>query len=110
LALEPSEVPRGGISLDLLCGSVFVAHNAPFDLGALAAELEICRLSFIDDFVIDTLALTRLCYSFPSSLQSVAGYLGMDTSGQHRALWSGVHLLAVMRRTSSPYCAWKPYP
>lgn len=89
--------------LKVLGETVIVAHNAPFDLGFLAAELEICRLPFIDNMVIDTLTLARRWYSFPSnSLQNVAYYLGIDTLGQHRALWSGVHLLAVMRRTCSP--------
>jgi DNA polymerase-3 subunit epsilon len=73
--------------LDMLGDSVIVAHNAPFDLGFLAAELEICRLPFIDNMVIDTLTLARRWYSFPSnSLQNVAYYLGIDTLGQHRAL------------------------
>jgi len=58
------------------CASVFVAHNAPFDLRALAAELEICRLSLIDDFVIDTLALTRLCYFVPQQLTERCGIPG----------------------------------
>ena len=73
--------------LDMLGDSVIVAHNAPFDLGFLAGELEICRLPFIDNMVVDTLTLARRWYSFPSnSLQNVAYYLGIDTLGQHRAL------------------------
>jgi len=73
--------------LEMLADSVVVAHNAPFDLGFLASELNICRLPSIDNLVIDTLALARRCYSFPSnSLPNVAYYLGIDTRGQHRAL------------------------
>ncbi len=73
--------------LQLLGGSVIVAHNAPFDLGFLESEFDICRLPFIDNPVVDTLALSRYCYSFPShSLPNVAYYLGIDTLGAHRAL------------------------
>jgi DNA polymerase III epsilon subunit family exonuclease len=73
--------------LGMLGDSVIVAHNAPFDLGFLAGELEICRLPFINNMVVDTLTLARRWYSFPSnSLQNVAYYLGIDTLGQHRAL------------------------
>jgi DNA polymerase-3 subunit epsilon len=73
--------------LQLLGGSAIVAHNAPFDLGFLASEFDICRLPFVDNPVVDTLALSRYCYSFPShSLPNVASYLGIDTLGEHRAL------------------------
>jgi len=73
--------------LEMLGDSVIVAHNAPFDLGFLASELSISRLPFIDNLVVDTLALARHCFSFPSnSLPNVACYLGIDTWGQHRAL------------------------
>lgn len=73
--------------LEMLGDSVIVAHNAPFDLGFLASELNISRLPFVDNLVIDTLALARRCYSFPSnSLHNVASFLGIETWGQHRAL------------------------
>ncbi len=73
--------------LEMLGDSVIVAHNAPFDLGFLASELNISRLPLIDNLVVDTLALARYCYSFPSnSLPNVAYYFGVDTWGQHRAL------------------------
>jgi DNA polymerase-3 subunit epsilon len=73
--------------LEMLEDGVLVAHNAPFDLGFLASELNISRLPLLDDLVVDTLALARRCYSFPSnSLHNVAYYLGIDTWRQHRAL------------------------
>ncbi len=75
------------VVLEMLGDSVIVAHNAPFDLGFLASELNICRLPFIDNPVVDTLSLARRWYSFPSnSLPIVAYYLGVDTWGEHRAL------------------------
>jgi DNA polymerase-3 subunit epsilon len=73
--------------LEILGDSVLVAHNAPFDLGFLASELSICRLPLVDNLVVDTLALARCCYSFPSnSLPNLAYDLGIETWGQHRAL------------------------
>jgi DNA polymerase-3 subunit epsilon len=73
--------------LEMLGDSVLVAHNAPFDLGFLASELNICRSPLIDNLVVDTLALARCCYSFPSnSLPNLAYDLGIETWGQHRAL------------------------
>jgi DNA polymerase-3 subunit epsilon len=73
--------------LDLLEGSTLVAHNAPFDLAFLALEFQICGLPLTVDAIVDTLALARRCYRFPSNgLQNVAGFLGVHTTGQHRAL------------------------
>jgi DNA polymerase-3 subunit epsilon len=73
--------------LEILEDSVIVAHNAPFDLGFLASEFNMSRLPFLDNLVIDTLALARRCYSFSSnSLHNVAYYLGIETWGKHRAL------------------------
>jgi DNA polymerase-3 subunit epsilon len=73
--------------LDLLDGAVLVAHNAPFDLGFLVAELEIARLPRPSGPVIDTLALARRAYRFPrNSLSAVAGALGVSAGRAHRAL------------------------
>jgi len=73
--------------LQTLNETVLAAHNAPFDLGFLAAEFEICRLPFVDNLVIDTLSLARRCYSFASnSLQHVARSLGIQAHDQHRAM------------------------
>jgi len=49
--------------------------------------------------IIDTLALARRCYRFPSnSLQAVARFLGVDTMGQHRALADVVTTKMVLER------------
>jgi DNA polymerase III epsilon subunit family exonuclease len=73
--------------LDFVEDSAIVAHNAPFDLSFLSRELEICGYSAITSVVIDTLALARHCYRFPSnSLGSVARFLGLEICGEHRAL------------------------
>jgi DNA polymerase-3 subunit epsilon len=73
--------------LQVMDGAVLVAHNAPFDLGFLAAELEITRLPLPENPVIDTLALARRVYSFPrNSLSAVAAALGLANSPTHRAM------------------------
>lgn len=73
--------------LDFVEDSAIVAHNAPFDLSFLSRELGMCGYSPITNVIIDTLALARHCYRFPSnSLGSVARHLGMNTWGEHRAL------------------------
>jgi len=73
--------------LDALSDGVMVAHNAPFDLGFLAAELAPLGHPMIQTPVVDTLALVRRLYFFPSnSLSNVARSLGLDTGRLHRAL------------------------
>ena len=55
-----------------------VAHNAPFDLSFLAAELEIARLPLPGNPVIDTLTLTRRVYSLArNSLSAVVAAVAL---------------------------------
>jgi DNA polymerase-3 subunit epsilon len=73
--------------LALMDGAVLVAHNAPFDLGFLAAELEIAQLLPPEGPVVDTLALSRRAYRFTrNGLQAVASALGVETGTVHRAM------------------------
>jgi len=68
-------------------GRVFVAHNAPFDLGFLAAEFQRCHLPLPITHVIDTLALARRYYAFSSnSLGAIAECLKIPYPHRHRAL------------------------
>lgn len=68
-------------------GRVFVAHNAPFDLGFLAAEFQRLCLPFPITHVIDTLALARQYYAFSSnSLGAIAEHLKIPYPRRHRAL------------------------
>ncbi len=86
-----------GPLLETMAGAVLVAHNAPFDLGFLAAELEIARLPPPDGPVVDTLALVRRAYRFArNSLPAVAVALGIEPGPAHRAMgdvWTMRHLL-----------------
>lgn len=70
-----------------LDGAVLVGHNASFDLAFLSAELHIAGYDPPSNPVVDTLALARRCYSFPSNkLGEVAKQFGIKTQGLHRAL------------------------
>jgi len=83
--------------LELMHDTVLVAHNAPFDLGFLAAELEIARFPPPEGPVVDTLTLSRRAYSFASnSLPAVARALEVETGPAHRAMgdvWTTWHVL-----------------
>jgi DNA polymerase-3 subunit epsilon len=66
---------------------VFVAHNAPFDLGFLLAEFQRLRLPLPVSQVVDTLAIARRYYTFPSnSLGVIADQLNIPYPQRHRAL------------------------
>ena len=73
--------------LALLAGAAIVAHNAPFDLGFLATELEIAGLPPPEGVIVDTLALVRRLYHFASnSLPAVAAAMEIDSGTAHRAM------------------------
>ncbi len=73
--------------LAMMDGAVLVAHNAPFDLSFLEAELELAGLPPLENPVVDTLALARRAYAFASnSLGAVAGALGIVVGPSHRAM------------------------
>ncbi len=68
-------------------GGIFVAHNAPFDLGFLAAEFQRLGTPLPVTHVIDTLALARRYYTFArNSLGAVAEALHIPYPQRHRAL------------------------
>ena len=76
-----------GPLLEMMAGAVLVAHNAPFDLGFLAAELEIAQLPPPEGPVVDTLALSRRAYGFAhNNLSAVAAALAVETGPAHRAM------------------------
>lgn len=72
--------------INSLKGSVIVAHNAPFDLSFLLAECTNIQLMPPDNEVIDTLAIARRYYNFPSNgLGRIARHLGISVIGEHMA-------------------------
>lgn len=87
LAGAPAFEEIAGPLLALMAGAVIVAHNAPFDLGFLAAELEIAGLLPPEGVIVDTLALVRRIYRFASnSLPAVAAAMEIETGTAHRAM------------------------
>jgi DNA polymerase III epsilon subunit family exonuclease len=74
--------------LAFLQDTVLVAHNAPFDLGFLSAEMEMARRALPALPVVDTLALARACYNFYSnSLGAIARTLNLIGYPElHRAM------------------------
>jgi DNA polymerase III epsilon subunit family exonuclease len=85
--------------LRVMDGTVWVAHNAPFDLGFLAAELEIARLPLPENPVIDTLTLARRIFGFArNSLSAVAAALGLENSPTHRAMGDVQTTLGVLEQ------------
>jgi DNA polymerase III epsilon subunit family exonuclease len=66
---------------------VIVAHNAPFDLGFVSNEFGLAGQECPSPLVLDTLALLRRHFNFPSnSLPRVADQLGIQSARFHRAL------------------------
>jgi DNA polymerase-3 subunit epsilon len=87
LAGAPPFEAVAGELLALLDDAVLVGHNAPFDLGFLAMELEVARVPPPEGPVVDTLTLARRIYHLPSnSLPAVARNLGVETGPAHRAM------------------------
>jgi DNA polymerase-3 subunit epsilon len=73
--------------LSFLENAVIVAHNAPFDLGFLTAQLVDLRLPPPPNPVVCTLALARRCFQFPGySLGVIARHLGIAVTQEHRAM------------------------
>jgi DNA polymerase-3 subunit epsilon len=87
LANAPIFEQIAGELLELMQDAVLVAHNAPFDLGFLAKELEIAQVPPPEGAVVDTLALSRRAFSFGSnSLSAVGRALGVLVEPTHRAM------------------------
>jgi DNA polymerase III epsilon subunit family exonuclease len=73
--------------LNFIGDAILVLHNAPFDLGFFNTQLENSGYSALSNKVIDTLAIARKYYNFPSnSLGKIADHYGFSTEGAHRAM------------------------
>ncbi|MEL6346503.1 MAG: exonuclease domain-containing protein [Myxococcota bacterium] len=83
----------------LFSDAVLLAHNAPFDLGFLAAEC--ARLDAPAPqpaAVVDTLDMARHIFRLPSCrLQAIAKRIGLPHHGAHRALADARATLAIFR-------------
>ena len=71
-------------------GCVLTAHNAPFDVGFLAAGCQACDLPWPDFAVVDTVELARWVLGedeVPNcKLSTLAEFFGARTTPRHRAL------------------------
>ena len=98
---QPTFDAVAGRLLNVMEGAVLVGHNAPFDLGFLASELEIAQRPPLDCPIVDTLSLVRRAYRFASnSLPAVAVALGVERSPAHRAMadvWATFQVLERLR-------------
>lgn len=73
--------------LQILEGTAIVCHNAPFDMSFLVTHLKTLQLPIPTNPVVDTLALARKCFNFPSnSLGNIARHLGFAVDNEHRAM------------------------
>jgi DNA polymerase-3 subunit epsilon len=84
--------------LDALAGRVFVAHNARFDWGFLAAELRRARGISLTGPRLCTARLARRLVPEAEScgLDWLSGYFGLENPARHRALgdaWATADLL-----------------
>ncbi len=71
----------------LLQDTVFIGHNAPFDVRFLRYEFGLVQRELPPLAVVDTLALAQAWYRFPhNSLQAIAETLGLNNAVRHRAL------------------------
>jgi DNA polymerase III epsilon subunit family exonuclease len=82
-------------------GGVMVAHNAPFDLGFLAAACHDCGLEWPDPAVIDTAVLSRLLLGpgdVPDHrLATLSAHFDVRTGPCHRALADAQATAAVLK-------------
>ena len=89
LMLRDKEAPASGVQklLDFIGDAAVCAHNAPFDMGMLAAECARMGVAFRAP-VIDTLTLSRRLYPQQKShrLGAVCRLLGVSLKNAHRAV------------------------
>jgi DNA polymerase III epsilon subunit family exonuclease len=86
--------------LQFASGGVIVAHNAPFDLGFLAAACHDCGVEWPDRAVIDTAVLSRLLLGrdVPDHrLATLSAYFDVRTRPCHRALADAKATAAVLK-------------
>jgi DNA polymerase-3 subunit epsilon len=70
---------------DFVGDATLVAHNAPFDIGFLAAELKRARMPSLSCRVIDTVQLARRKFpGSPASLDALCNRFGIDLSARER--------------------------
>jgi DNA polymerase III subunit epsilon len=93
----------------LLHQSVFVGHNAPFDVSFLRHEFRAAGYTFPDLPVVDTLALAQAHYRFShNSLETIATALGVPDTTRHRAMPDVLTTRAVLACFITDLCRHGP--
>jgi DNA polymerase-3 subunit epsilon len=79
-------------------GSVLLAHNAPFDVNFVQAELKRANIDAPAMPVLDTLPLFRVWFphALSHALGKLATYLNVDKGVYHRAEADSYHIVDVM--------------
>ncbi|WP_458412720.1 ATP-dependent DNA helicase DinG [Schinkia sp. CFF1] len=87
LKRAPSFALIAPMLLEMLEGSYFVAHNVPFDLSFIKAELEAGGFTFDEYPTLDTVELSRLLFPSLNSykLSQLARTFAIDHDQPHRA-------------------------
>lgn len=85
-----------------LVGRVFVAHNARFDLGFLAAEFARVAPTPIEELISEQLCTVRLARRILShlprrNLDAVSAHYGVSITGRHRASGDALATAEVLR-------------
>ena len=81
LSTQPRFAEKAAEFLEFIEGATLIAHNAPFDIGFLNAELDRVRLPALVNEVIDTVALARdLNPGARVGLDALCKYFGIDNS------------------------------
>lgn len=87
LASAPSFDHLISLLSPLLRDTVFIAHNAQFDVRFLRHEFNLAQRDLPPLAVVDTLALAQAWYRFPlNSLEAIAASFGFSNAVRHRAL------------------------
>lgn len=84
----PSFSEKAQAIVNIFKDSYLIAHNVPFDLGFLNAELENCGYKPLNNPVIDTVELSRILFPKATSykLGDLAEFFDMQHNDPHRAL------------------------
>lgn len=100
--------------LEFADGSIIAAHNAPFDIGFLAAACHACDITWPPRAVIDTAALSRLMLGpddVPDhKLSTLAGHFAARTGPCHRALADARATLEVLSALLERAATMAPQP
>jgi DNA polymerase-3 subunit epsilon len=96
--------------LEFAGGAVFVAHNAPFDMGFLKAACREHGYRWPGSEVVDTVTLARRCTTNEEApnkkLSTLARVFGTDVTPNHRALDDARATSEIMHHMFERLAAW----